>query len=49
MSYRWSGQCPTQTQMNDDCHAAYNHASNGITLCPDAVQMVEILKIAYEW
>ena len=33
--------------MNDDHHAAYDHAANGITLCADLVHMVEMLKIAY--
>jgi len=35
------------TGMNDDRHAAFVHASNCITLCPDLVHMVEISKIAY--
>jgi len=32
--------------MNDDCHAAFVHAFNCITLYPDLVHMVEILRIA---
>ena len=36
-----------QSGMNDDRHAAYDHASNCITLCTDLVHMVEMLKIAY--
>jgi len=35
--------------MNDDHHAAFDHASLCITLCTDLVHMVEILKIAYGW
>ena len=33
--------------MNDDCHTAYDHASNCITLCTDLVHMVKMFKIAY--
>jgi len=33
--------------MSDDCHAAYEHASNCITPCTNMVHMVEMLKIAY--
>jgi len=36
-----------QTRMNDDCHAAFVHASNYITVCMDLVHMVEIKNIAY--
>ena len=33
--------------MNDNHHAAYDDASNCITLCTDLVHMVQKLKIAY--
>ena len=33
--------------MNDDRHAAYNHAFLCITLCTDLAHMVEMLKIDY--
>ena len=33
--------------MNDDCDAAYNHASNCTTRCTDLVHIDEMLKIAY--
>ena len=36
-----------QSGMNDDRHAAYDHASNCIVLCTDLVHMVEMMKIAY--
>jgi len=47
-SHRGSNQCVIQICMNDHHHAAFIHASHCITLCSDLVQMVKILKIAYD-
>ena len=33
--------------MNDDSHAAFDHAANCLTLCTILVHIVEILNIAY--
>jgi len=46
MRHRCSGQSTMRSWMNDDCHAAYHHASNRINLCTGLVHMVEMWKIA---
>jgi len=46
-THRCSGQSAMRSWMDDDCHGAYDHAFNFISLCTDLEHMVEILKIAY--
>jgi len=47
MSHRCSGQTRMRSGINDDRHAASDHATNSITLSTDLVHIVEMLKIAY--
>jgi len=45
--HRKSGQCSIPIWLHDNCHAAFTHLSNCITLHTDLVRMAEIFEIAY--
>jgi len=47
MSHRKRGWCLIRIGLSGTSYAALIHASNGITLCTDLVDMLEIFEIVY--